>query len=71
MTFLNVSVKSSVFLVANPNCFSWVVRWMVGGPNGPGLTPQKPLIFGEKMLRLLEIFLGKNSSPIFLNTGKS
>ena len=38
---------------------------MVGGPNGPGLTPQKTLIFGEKMLRLLEFFGGKNSSPIF------
>ena len=38
---------------------------MVGGPNGPGLTPQKALIFEEKMLRLFEVFLGKNSSPIF------
>ena len=38
---------------------------MVGGPNGPGLTPQKPLFLAEKMLRLLEIFLRKNSSPIF------
>ena len=38
---------------------------MAGGPNGTGLTPQKPLIFGEKMLRLLEFFGGKNSSPIF------
>ena len=48
-----------------PIFFSWVVRWMVGGPNGPGLTPQKALIFEEKMLRLFEVFLGKNSSPIF------
>ena len=38
---------------------------MVGGPNGPGLTPQKTSNFGKKMLRLLEIFWGKNSSPIF------
>jgi len=38
---------------------------MVGGPNGPGLTPQKTLIFGEKMLRLFEFFWEKNSSPIF------
>ena len=38
---------------------------MVGGPNGPGLTPQKALIFEEKMLRLFEFFGGKNSSPIF------
>ena len=39
---------------------------MVGGPNGPGLTPQKTLFFGEKMLtRLLEFFWGKNSSPVF------
>ena len=36
---------------------------MTGGPNGPGLTPQKTLIPAEKMLRLLEIFLRKNSSP--------
>ena len=26
---------------------------------------KKTLIFGEKKLRLLEVFLGKNSSPIF------
>ena len=38
---------------------------MVGGPNGPGLTPQKALIFEEKMLRLFEFFWEKNSSPIF------
>ena len=45
--------------------WQWVVRWMVWVPNGTGLTPQKPLIFGEKMLRLLQFFWGKNSSPIF------
>ena len=38
---------------------------MVGGPNGPGLTPQKALTFEEKRLRFFEVFLGKNSSPIF------
>jgi len=38
---------------------------MDGGPNETGLTLQKSLIFGEKMLRLLEFFGGKNSSPIF------
>ena len=39
---------------------------MVGGQNGPYVTPQKnPLFFIEKMLRLLEIFLVKNSSPFF------
>ena len=65
MSFLDISVQNSVFLETNPNFFSWVVRWMVGGPNGTGLTPQKPQIFGEKMLRLLEFFGGKNSSPIF------
>ena len=27
--------------------------------------PQKAMIFEEKMLRLFEVFLGKNSSPIF------
>ena len=38
---------------------------MVGGPNGPGLTPQKTSNFWRKKLRLLEFFGGKNSSPIF------
>ena len=38
---------------------------MVGGQNGPGVTPQKTSIFHRKMLRLLEIFLVKNSSPCF------
>ena len=38
---------------------------MVGGPNGTGLTQQKSVIYGEKMLRFLEFFWGKNSSPIF------
>ena len=41
ITFLDISVQNSVFLGKNPIFFSWVVRWMVGGPNGPGLTPQK------------------------------
>ena len=38
---------------------------MIGLSNGPGLTPKKPLVLGEKILRVLEIFLLKNSSPIF------
>ena len=38
---------------------------MVGGPNGPGLTPQKTSNFWRKKLRLLEFFWEKNSSPIF------
>ena len=38
---------------------------MVGGQNGPSVTPQKTSIFHRKMLRLLEIFLVKNSSPFF------
>ena len=38
---------------------------MIGLSNGPGLTPQKPLFFGEKILRLLEIFWVKNSRPFF------
>ena len=38
---------------------------MVGGPNGPGLTPQKTSNFWRKKLRLLEFFGEKNSSPIF------
>ena len=59
------SFKSSIFLVINPNFISWGAKWMTGGPNGPGLTPQKPLILAEKMLRLLEIFLRKNSSPFY------
>ena len=38
---------------------------MVGGQNGPGVTPQKTSFFIEKMLRLLEIFMVKNSSPFY------
>ena len=38
---------------------------MVGGPNGPGLTPQKISIFLGKMLRPFEFFWEKNPSPIF------
>ena len=38
---------------------------MIGLSNGPGLTPQKPLFLVEKMLRLLDIFLVKNSRPFF------
>ena len=44
---------------------------MVGGPNGPGLVPKKSLIFGEKMLRLLEFFGEKKLKSNFLNNGKS
>ena len=65
MASLDISVKNSIFLVINPNFISWGAKWMTGGPNGPGLTPQKPLILAEKMLRLLEIFLRKNSSPFY------
>ena len=39
---------------------------MIGLSNGPGFTPQKTQFFEEKMLRLLEIFFLKNSSPFFL-----
>ena len=39
---------------------------MIGLSNGPGFTPQKTQVFGEKMLRLLKIFFLKNSSPFFL-----
>ena len=31
----------------------------------PGLTPKKPILIGEKMLRIQEIFWVKNSSPFF------
>ena len=43
---------------------------MIGLSNGPGFTPQKPQFFEEKMLRLLEIFFLKNSSPFFLKPWK-
>ena len=39
---------------------------MIGLSNGPGFTPKKPQFFKEKMLRLLDIFFLKNSSPFFL-----
>ena len=48
ITFLDISFQSSVFLGTNPNFFSWVVRWMAGGPNGTGLTPQKTSNFWRK-----------------------
>ena len=38
---------------------------MIGLSNGPGLTPPKLLFLGEKIFRVLEIFLLKNSSPFF------
>ena len=38
---------------------------MVGGPNGPGLTPQKTSNFWRKNAQTLEFFCGKNSSPIY------
>ena len=63
IAFFVISVKNSIFLVIDPNFISWGAKWMVIGPNGPGLTPQKPIFIAEKMLRILEIFLGKYSSP--------
>ena len=38
---------------------------MIGLSYGPGLTPQKTLFLGEKIFRLMEILLLKNSSPFF------
>ena len=63
MTFLDISVQNSVFLLTTPPK-NFMGRWMVGGPDGPGLTPQKTSNFWRKKLRLLEFFGGKNSSPI-------
>ena len=37
---------------------------MVGGQNGPGVTPKKPLFFIEKMLRLCEVFCGVKPVPL-------
>ena len=65
MTFLNISVKNSVFLVANPNFFHGLFDGWLEVPTVQVWPPQKSLIFGEKMLRLLEFFWEKNSSPIF------
>ena len=48
ITFLDISFQNSVFLGTNLNFFSWVVRWMAGGPNGTGLTPQKTSNFWRK-----------------------
>ena len=42
----------------------WLDGWLEV-PTEQVWPHKKPLIFGEKMLRLLEFFGGKNSSPIF------
>ena len=66
MTFLDISVNNSVFLLTTPNFFfhGWLDGWLEV-PTEQDLLHKKPQIFGEKMLRLLEFFGGKNSSPIF------
>ena len=42
----------------------WLDGWLEQGTEQV-LPHKKPQIFGEKMLRLLEFFGGRNSSPIF------
>ena len=43
-------VKYSIFLANNPQIFfdGWLAIWMVGGQNGPGVTPQKTSYFSQK-----------------------
>ena len=45
-------------------CIGWLDGWLEV-PTEQVWPHKKPQIFGEKMLRLLEFFGGKNSSPIF------
>ena len=71
ITFLDISFQNSVFLGTNPNFFSWVVRWMVGGPNGTGLTPQKTSNFWRKNAQTFGVFWWKKLKSNFLQTGMS
>ena len=71
ITFLDISFQNSVFLGTNPNFFSWVVRWMAGGPNGTGLTPQKTSNFWRKNAQTFGVFWWKKLKSNFLQTGMS
>ena len=49
-----------------PEFFSWVVRWMVGGPNGTGLTPQKISNFWRKNAQTFGVFWWYELGPRIL-----
>ena len=71
LTFLDISVNISLFLVTTPNSF-----FMGGKMDGwrsqrSRFDPPKNSNFWRKMVRLFEFFFGKKLKSNFLNTGKS
>ena len=66
MTFLDILVDFSKFFLMTSYffCIGWLDGWLEV-PMEQVWPHKKSLIFGEKMVRFLEFFGEKNSSPVF------